>query len=68
MTRLIDDTRRQNHRLAEAEADAEEQRTKEVNDIVKKTLLTIADSWFTGINKNVPGNRSGRFSPTPPAL
>lgn len=61
VTAIIDHMRRRNYRLAEADADAEDQWTKEVNEFVTKTLLTTADSWFMGINKNVPGKSKRTF-------
>jgi cyclohexanone monooxygenase len=45
---------------SEPTAAAEEKRTAEVYRLMAKTLLADVDSWFVGVNTDVPGKRTRR--------
>ncbi|MBL4622266.1 MAG: hypothetical protein JKY89_07690 [Immundisolibacteraceae bacterium] len=41
----------------QATVDAEDAWTEEVNAAAEQTLFPTADSWFMGVNSNVPGKK-----------
>ena len=46
---------------AEANRDAEDAWTEHVYESAQKMLLTQVDSWFNGINSNIPGRQTRNF-------
>lgn len=48
-------------RRVAATLEAEDEWTEHVHDVAAKLLFTKVDSWFTGINRNVPGKNKRSF-------
>ena len=57
VTRLASHMKEKGYRRVEASQAAEDEWTKHVYDIASLTLLSKADSWFTGVNQNLPDKK-----------
>ncbi|MCB1685251.1 MAG: cyclohexanone monooxygenase, partial [Pseudomonadales bacterium] len=61
VTALIDHMRAEGLQRVEASAAAESAWTVHVHETAERMLFTRIDSWFMGINSNVPGRQQRRF-------
>lgn len=61
VTDLIAYMREHNLERVEPTAEAVEQWTAHVYDSARRLLLTQVDSWFNGINSNIPGRQARNF-------
>jgi len=61
VTALITYMRANDLRRVVPSAEAEEEWTDHVHESASRLLLTKTDSWFMGINKNIPGKQKRRF-------
>jgi len=57
VTDLMAHMRDNNLKQIQANTDAEDRWTQEVNEAAEATLFPTADSWFMGVNNNVPGKK-----------